>query len=132
MKYFIILATGLFCINAFAGTKSFDVKAQVSINGKLISSPHIITKPNELASISQKGDNNKQTLIELIASDYSTKDTKDGIMMKFTVSSIDNGKKTVISKPQIIALPGEPAEILVGETGKADSVRVSVVATRIQ
>jgi hypothetical protein len=47
------------------------------VDGKLISSPHIMTKANELASISQKVENNRKILIELTASDYKSKDTKD-------------------------------------------------------
>lgn len=120
-------------MQCFASTKAFDVKAKVSVDGKLISSPHIMTKPNELASISQKVENNRKILIELTASDYKSKDTKDGIMMKFAISRVEAGKRTLISTPQIVALPGEEAEIAVGQTAtKTESVKIKVIATRVE
>lgn len=132
MKVIFAVAASLLSVQVFADTKSFDVKAEVSINGKLISRPHIVTKPNELASISQMDENKRETIIEVIASDYSSEKIKDGIMMRFTVSYNDNGKRTVISKPQIVSISGETAEILVGEKEKTDALKIKVVATRVR
>lgn len=133
MKVISIVVAGLLSMQCFASTQAFDVKAEVSVDGKLITNPHIMTKPNELASISQKVENNREILIELTASDYKSKDTKDGIMMKFAVSRIEAGKRTLISTPQIVALPGEEAEIAVGQTAtKTESVKIKVIATRVE
>lgn len=133
MSIISIIAAGLLSFPCFAATKAFDIKAEVSIAGKLISSPHVVTKPNELVSISQKGEDSKEILVELIASDFKSKDPKNGIMMKFTVSRVDAGKRTLLSTPQIVALPGEEAEITVGgDAAKPESVKVKVLATRLQ
>jgi hypothetical protein len=131
MKLILVISAFLLSLQCFASTKAFDVKAEVSIDGKLVSRPHIVTKPNELASINQKLQGDKDILIEMTASDYHSKDPKNGIMMKFTVSRLDEGKRTVLATPQIVALPGEEAMIEIGKA-KAETVKVKVLATRVQ
>lgn len=126
------IAATFFSAQCLANTKAFDVRAKVSVDGKLISSPHFVTKPNEVASVSQNVDGYKKILIEMIASDSLSKEAQNGIMMKFTVSQDDGGKRTVISKPQIVAVPGEKAEIEVGTKDVVESVKIDVVATRIE
>jgi hypothetical protein len=121
----------LLSLPCFASTKAFDVKAEVSVDGKFISNPHIVTKPNELASINQKLEDNKEILIEMTANDFHSKNPKNGIMMKFTVSRLDAGKRTVLATPQIVALPGEEAMMEIGKAN-AETVKVKVIATRVQ
>ncbi len=115
MKILIILAATLFSTQLFAATKKFDVKAEISLDGKVVSNPHIVMQPNELASITQRSGNSDAIIIEVIASDYSLPKAKDGIMMKFTISRNNNGKKTIIGQPQIITHPNETAEITQGK-----------------
>ena len=129
---FLIATVVLISTPAFASTKAFDIKAELSLNGKLVSKPHIITKANELASIEQTDQNNHKTIIEVVASDYTSDKVKNGIQMNFTVSRIENGQKNIISKPQIIAAPGEVAEIAVGEKANPDLLRMTVIAKRVQ
>ncbi len=131
MKVIIAIVAGFISSTGYASTKSFDVKAALSIGGKLISKSHIITKPSELASISQKDENSRETVFEVIATD-SSEATKEGIMMKFSVSYNYRGKRTVISKLQIVAIPGEEAQISVGQVGKNESVNINVIATRVE
>jgi type II secretory pathway component GspD/PulD (secretin) len=66
-----------------------------------------------------------------MAEDFQSKDPKNGIMMRFTVSRLDAGKRTVLATPQIVALPGEEAVIEIGKP-KAETVKVKVIATRVQ
>jgi hypothetical protein len=131
MKFALAIAASLLSLQCFANTRAFDIKAAVSIDGKLISSPHIVTKPNELASISQKIEGNKEILIEMTASDFTSKETKDGIIIKFTLSEISAGKKTAIAKPQIITTPGQSAEVTEEKAPNIESVNVKVIATRL-
>jgi Flp pilus assembly secretin CpaC len=131
MKVSLVLFALFFGSISFAATKAFDVKAEVSLDGKPVSTPHIVTKPNELASVTQKAADNSEIQIEMIATDYTSKDTKDGIMMKFKVYRNADGNRTELSRPQIVALPGEEAQIIVGKTGKIPAVSVKVVATRV-
>ncbi|MCC6138947.1 MAG: hypothetical protein IT287_09970 [Bdellovibrionaceae bacterium] len=133
MKIIFSIASLLISIQTYANTKEFDIKAEISIDGKIVSKPQIITKPNETASISQdNGGKNAKTIIEVIASDDVSGKVKDGIMMKFTVSYINGKKRTVVSKPQIIAKSGETAEIAVGDKGQPDALMMKVIATRVQ
>lgn len=131
MKFMLVISAFLLSLPCFASTKAFDVKAEVSVDGKLISNPHIVTKPNELASINQKLEDNKEILIEMTANDFQSKNPKNGIMMKFTVSRLDAGKRTVLATPQIVALPGEEAMMEIGKAN-AETVKVKVIATRVQ
>ena len=130
MKITFAIAVFLLSATAFSATKSFDVKAKVSLNGKLVSTPHLVTLPNELASISEVDKNKNEMKIELVASDYSNEKTKDGILMNFTVSYLKNGKQTIVARPKIVALPGETATISVGNRGDVDALELKVVATR--
>jgi hypothetical protein len=127
MKSLFVIIIGLLSLQSFAGTNNFDIKAELSIHGKLVARPHIVAIPNEMVTIRQMDGNHKETLIEMVASEV-----KDGVMMKFTVIYIENGKNTVISKPQILALFGEPAEITVGEDGEQETLNLKVIATRVQ
>lgn len=126
MKSLFVTITCLLSLQSFASTNNFDIKAELSIHGKLVARPHIIAIPNQMVSIRKMDENHKETLIEMIASEV-----KDGIMMKFTVIFIEDGKNTVISKPQILALFGEPSEITVGEDGEPETLNMKVVATRV-
>ncbi len=131
MKTFFLLI-GLFATQALGATKSFTVKVQVSIDGKLVSSPNFITKPNELASVSQRIENGETILVEMIAADYIAKNEKNAIQMKFTVSRVSRAGRSIISELQIVGLPGETATISEMQEGNGSSLEVKAVATRLQ
>ncbi len=113
-------------------TKGFDLKAEVYIDGKLVSSPHLSTAPNERAKISQKTAANPDTTIEVVASDYASAQADNAIKIQFTVTRFENGKRKVISRPQIVSLSGVPAELSLAETGKPEALKIKVIATRVQ
>lgn len=128
MKGMIALALVFVASTSFAATRAFDIKAQLFIDGKNVSSPRIVTNANEKASISQT-DENGETRITVIATD----DLKSGgILMKFTVSQGAPGHLKLISQPQILSRAGETAEIAVGENGQPEKMRLKVVATRVR
>ncbi|MFV8250539.1 hypothetical protein [Bdellovibrio bacteriovorus] len=113
--------------SAFASTNGYDLKMHLSLNGKHISSPRIIVKAGETATITQKT-NTEETFIEVVATEGEIQNNK-GILMNLVVGTIGrDGKRTVISKPQILTKENSPASIQV--SGKDGEVSLSVVAKR--
>ncbi len=117
----------LACSSAFASITSYDLKMDLSLNGKHVSSPRIIAKEGEIASIVQKSDD-KETFIDVVT---TKADTKNAVLMKFTVGTIGkNGERTILARPQIIAKENETAKISQGETGGQELLSLSVTAKR--
>lgn len=114
--------------SAFASTNGYDLKMDLSMNGKHVSSPRIIVKAGEKGTINQKTDT-EESFIEVVATEGQVQNNK-GIMMNFTVGYIGkNGERTIVSKPQILAKENEPALITVGEKDGTE-LSLSVVAKR--
>lgn len=114
--------------SAFASTNGYDLKMDLSMNGKHVSSPRIILKAGEKGTINQKTDT-EESFIEVVATEGQVQNNK-GIMMNFTVGYIGkNGERTIVSKPQILAKENEPALITVGEKDGTE-LSLSVVAKR--
>lgn len=114
--------------SAFASTNGYDLKMDLSMNGKHVSSPRIIVKAGEKGTINQKTDT-EESFIEVVATEGQVQNNK-GIMMNFTVGYIGkNGERTIVSKPQILAKENEPAQITVGEKDGTE-LSLSVVAKR--
>lgn len=114
--------------STFASNNGYDLKMDLSMNGKYVFSPSITVKAGEMKSIRQKTDT-QESFIEVVATEGQVKNNK-GIMMNFTVGYIGkNGERKVISKPQILAKENEPALITVGEKDGTE-LSLSVVAKR--
>lgn len=114
--------------SAFAATAGYDLKMDLSMNGKLISSPRMIVKAGEMATINQKTES-EESFVEVVATEGEVQNNK-GILMKFTVGYIGkNGERTVVAHPQILALENEKAQITVGEK-KGTELSLSVIAKR--
>ena len=108
--------------------KGYDLKMDLSLNGKHVSSPRLIVKAGETASISQKTDT-EESFIEVVATEGSIQNHQS-ILMNFIVGVIDqNGQIVIKAKPQILANENEAAQITVGENN-GDEISLSVVATR--
>lgn len=116
----------LTCSSAMA-TTSYDLKMELSLNGKHISSPRVIAREGETATIIQKSDD-METFIDVVTTTYDAKNT---VMMKFTVGTIGkNGERIILSSPKIISKENEVAKIFQGETGKPEQISLSVIAKR--
>ena len=114
--------------SAFAATNGYDLKMDLSLNGKHISSPRVIVKAGETATVTQKTDT-EENFIEVVATEGSIQKHK-GILMNFVVGVIGkNGERTIKAKPQVLAKENEPAQITVGEKN-GEEVSLSVVANR--
>lgn len=113
--------------SAFAVTNGYELKMDLSMNGKHISSPRIIVKAGEVAMITQKTDS-EESFVEVVATEGEVQNHK-GIMMKFIIGTIGkNGERIVVSKPQILAKEKQEVQI---ETGPPQ-VSLSVIAKRIE
>lgn len=123
----------IFCFfiasSAFASTNGYDLKMEVSMNGKHVSSPRVITKEGETASITQDSNGNKM-FVEVVATEKPT-DNKKAIHMNFVVGTISpTGEKKIEATPQIITMENEKATISVGnKKGKSD-FSLTVIAKR--
>ncbi len=114
--------------SAFASVKSYDLKMNLSLNGKHTSSPRVLVKAGETATITQKTET-EESFIEVVVTEGSVQNHK-GILMNFVVGVIGkNGERTIKAKPQVLAKENELAQITIGEN-KGDEVFLSVVAKR--
>ncbi len=59
MGKFMALICFLVSSSVLASTNAYDLKLELSMNGKHISSPRIITEEGKLASITQESDGKK-------------------------------------------------------------------------
>lgn len=120
----------LFSVSVFASQKAFDLKMDLSIEGKHVSSPRIVVKEGEKGTITQES-NGQKSFIEVVAKEDKAPNGKQAIFMTFVVGKIANdGTRTVISQPQIISIPNEKAQISVGEKGNPDLLSLSVIANK--
>jgi hypothetical protein len=114
--------------SALASTNGYDLKMDLSLNGKHVSSPRLIVRAGETAYISQKTDT-EETFIEVVADEGSIQNHQ-GILMNFTVGIIDqNGQRVIKATPQILSKENEASQIRVGKSS-SDEISLSVVATR--
>lgn len=115
--------------SALANTNAYELKMELSMNGKHVSSPRLITEEGKQASITQESDG-KKMFIDVIATEKET-DNKQAILMKFVIGTISaTGKKTIVSTPQIISLENLKAEITIGDQPGKEDLSLAVVATR--
>ncbi|WP_041577106.1 hypothetical protein [Bdellovibrio bacteriovorus] len=127
MKLFpIVLA--FISSSAFASNKGYDLKMDLSLNGKLISHTQAIVKAGETTTIAQETDT-EEGFIEALVSEGSIQNNK-GILMKFVVGVVDkNGKRVNKVKLQVLAKENVPAQITF-TTNNGDEASLSVVANR--
>lgn len=122
----ILILLSLFATSVYAAPKTYNLKMDLVLDGKAVGSPRMIVTEGQLATVTQQKDG-IQSFIDVIATDANEKDFK-GIMMKFTVGYVDkDGKRTIVSKPQVLAKENSPAQIQVGTANK-ESVSLTVVA----
>jgi ribosomal protein S4 len=102
--------------SAFA-ENGYDLKINLSLNGKHVASPRIIVKAGEKATITQRG-YSQESFIEVVATENEAKNVP-GILMKFSVGYIQkNGERTIISQPQILTNENSLSTMTVGKIGE--------------
>jgi hypothetical protein len=129
MKTITALFSLLISSSVFASTNGYDLKIELSMHGKHVSSPRVTTKEGEVASVTQEA-NGEKIFMDVIATEKPT-NNKQAILMKFVIGTISaEGIRTVVATPQVISIANEKAQItLSNEQGKED-LSVSVIASR--
>jgi type II secretory pathway component HofQ len=122
----IVLA---FSNSLLAASNGYELAMHLELDGKSVSSPTMIVRAGETASISQN-DGNGEIFIEVVASEGSVQSRKV-ILMAFVVGNVDSeGKRKVLGAPQILAQENKPAKISVEGTSGQPSLDLEVTATR--
>lgn len=115
--------------SAFAATNGYELKMDLALNGKPVSSPRVLVKAGEAATINQKSETD-ETFIEVVATEGGIQNRK-GIMMTFVIGTIGkNGERNIISKPRILAKENDPAQFIEGDESGTEKLSLSVVAKR--
>lgn len=113
--------------SAFAGGPGYDLKMDLSMNGKHVFSPRVIAKAGETATATHKTDT-EETFIEVIPTE-GTIQNKKGILMQMTIGTINKaGQRTVLSKPRVLANENETATMTV--ENKNSKISLSVLVQR--
>ncbi len=125
---------GLFLLLAGSSAmaaKGYDLKMDLTMNGKHMSSPRVLVKAGEKATIAQEGKNGG-SFIEVVATEGEVQGNA-GIMMSFTVGTIDKkGARTIVSRPKILAVENSEARITVGENeNSVEQISLTVTPKRV-
>ena len=129
MGKIVALVCFLIGSSALASSNAYELKMELSMNGKHVSSPRIITEEGKPASVIQDSDG-KKMFIDLIATENKT-ENKQAILMKFVIGTMSAaGEKKILYTPQIITLENKKAEIKIGDQPGKEDLSLSVVAIR--
>ena len=130
MKYILTSAVLLVSNLALSAPALIKLDMKLMIDGREVSAPVVAVLDGETAKISQRSTEiNKfnETFIEVQAK-QTLVDKIAGIKMNFVISQIIDGKKKVISTPQVFALDGGEAEVTVTNSiGEQNEIKFSVV-----
>lgn len=110
---------------SFASGKIFDLKMDLSINGKHMASPRVTVREGEKAFVGQEK-NGETSFIEVVAVEEKSPKGDGGIRLDFVVGKIAaDGSRTMVSQPRLLAYPGELSKIVVGDdSGREFSLSV--------
>lgn len=129
MVKILFLLSLVFSFRVFAASKVYDLKMDLQVNGKRISSPRVFVKEGEVARVDEASSHSK-SFIEVVASEGEVQNRK-GILMNFTVGYIGkDGKRKIVSQPQVLAKENEIASIDVNNMNGKEKLKLSVLAQR--
>lgn len=116
----------LLAIGTASASTNYNLKFDLSLNGKHVASPRLITKEGETASIVQKNDEG-ETFIDVVATKATN--MKNAVLMNFTIGTIGkSGERTTLSKAQIIAKENKQATITQHESDGRENLSLTVIA----
>ncbi|MGZ3746997.1 MAG: hypothetical protein ACXWRE_06510, partial [Pseudobdellovibrionaceae bacterium] len=87
-KLTISLLSLLMSTASLASEKAFELKMELSIKGKHVSSPRVIAKEGETTLITEE-DEGKKTFIEVVATEDKIVRGKHSVLLKLVVGSIE-------------------------------------------
>ncbi len=109
---------------------SYEVKAQIFVDGTLIAEPRIDTMSGDKTELMQTAkDQTKKMRFSVVATEKEHPNIKDAISLKIELDYKD-GKRMVSSKPEIIVPPGKEGKIKQQRGGAQGELVISVVANR--
>ncbi len=104
---------------------AFDIKSKIFIDGKLVSSPHIITK--DRATIEIGNTERTQSLkIELLAKNAVMSGANDEIKLNYDIQINNNGEKMHFT-PSFIVAPYQEGKINISDSGHSYEMHVLAV-----
>lgn len=132
MKHILGMAIILISSTLLAAPKSIILDMKLSIDGREVSAPIVAVQEGQKATVSQRAteiNEFNETFIEVQANQTKVDDIP-GIKMNFVISQTINGKKKVISTPQIFALDGGEAEVTLNNSdSQQKEMKFTVIPT---
>ena len=126
MKFLLTVIALLFSATGIAASKqAITLDMKLSIDGKLVLHPTVVSMSGETASIESTSEDGKGVHIEVTP----TLQNENEVFMKFVVSNIEGEKKTIVSKATIMSLLGETGEISQESTTEDSRESMSLVFT---
>lgn len=129
----LVLVVGLTAVAAVSGVSKLKgqylVKAEILLNGKVVSTPQFIVIPNEPASMEMKSEHPQSALrMMLTVSDSASLQTPEGIDLKMAVE-YKTQDKAFRANPRVIVLPGEDGTVTIG-SDSGDNLEMRINAVR--
>jgi beta-lactamase regulating signal transducer with metallopeptidase domain len=110
-------------------TNQFEVKTEILIGGKVVSSPQFVVIPNGPASLEMKSENPEAALrMMLTAQDSTDPQLPDGIHLKMAIDYKGQGR-AIRANPQVVVLSGKEALITLGFNSD-ETVEMRILAKR--
>lgn len=115
---------------AWAAPRQYEIDMELMVDGKVVSTPKIITMEGTKASIESAGAEGG-TFVEVTPSEKTIKGV-DGILMEMKVGFVDDtGFRRVLAQPRILAKDGAKAQIILDDKKKNQEVTLKATAKRV-
>lgn len=129
----LILAASVTAIAATSGISKFKgqykLKAEIILDGKIVSSPQFIVLPNEPASLEMGSEHPESSLQMMVtAADFSSADIADGIDLKMALDYKTQNRR-FRANPRIVVVPGEEGTVTIGSDSN-DTLEMRIKAER--
>jgi hypothetical protein len=129
----LILAAGVTAIAATSGVSKFKgrykVKAEIILDGNVVSSPQFVVMPDEPASIEMKSEYPESSLrMQVIAGDFSNANIADGIDLKMALDYKTRARR-FRANPHIVVAPGEEGTVAIGSNSN-ETLKMKIKAER--
>ncbi len=131
MKKFLTtgLVLGLIAFTTAAQANMYKMKMELTVDGKIVARPTVVAAEGQKAVVTEKPDGqSKGFYIEVVAGEAD----KKKILMKFVVGSDENGVRTVLGSPEVIAKEKKGATVSVTKSDGSESMSLKVWAERVK
>lgn len=123
---------GLFCFlfmsSLFASVPSYNVKMDLSLNGRHIFTPDIVAREGVVSTVTHNVDG-EETFVDILPMKDKSKDL---IVMKMTVGTIGkNGERTILGTPEIMTKENVRASFSQGGTKRQEEYSLSLTAKKL-